>query len=195
MSSATKCSVPITACPTITYATSGGGSATKSIPAAANYLLWYAKDKTHAKYRPLYEKLNRKQIIDHFTSYAMVELADGTTRSLTREERGDPRKLPSEARIYRRQRLASPGVSTTGRSESYRWNGHDWPCPAGEQWRVSMEGMDRLAEMGRLDAAGPGALLGWKWYEEEVAGKRINNIWHRQMSTSTNATSSRPPTR
>ena len=30
---------------TITYATSGGGSSTRSIPAAANYLLWYAKDK------------------------------------------------------------------------------------------------------------------------------------------------------
>ena len=47
-----------------------------------------------------------------------------------------------------------------------------------------MEGMDRLTELGRLDAARHGALLGWKWYEDEVAGKRINNIWHRQMSTS-----------
>ena len=169
---------------TITYATSGGGSSTRSIPAAATYLLWYAKDKTQAKYRPLYEPLDRKGVIEHFSSYAMVELADGTTRAPKPEERANPRTLPPSARIYRRQRLASPGVSTTGRSDPYRWNGHDWPCPPGEQWRVSMEGMDRLAELGRLDAAGPGSLLGWKWYENEVVGKRINNIWHRQMSTS-----------
>ena len=169
---------------TITYATSGGGSSTRSIPAAANYLLWYAKDKTQAKYRPLYEPLSRKEIIEYFSSYAMVELAEGTTRPLTREERADPGSLPSEAHMYRRVSLVSPGASTTGRSDPYRWNGHDWPCPPGDHWRVSKEGMDRLAELGRLDAARPGSTLRWKQYENEVAGKRINNIWHRQMSTS-----------
>ena len=95
---------------TITFATSGGGSSTKSIPAAANYLLWYAKDKTQAKYRPLYEKLNRKQIIEHFSSYAMVELADGTTRAPTPEERADPRNLPHGH--------ASTGGSGSRRQES-----------------------------------------------------------------------------
>lgn len=169
---------------TITYKTSGGGSSTKSIPNAANYLLWYAKDKTRAKYRPLFEKLDRKQIIEHFSSYAQVELADGTNRAPNSEERLDPKKLPKGARLYQRQRLASPKEHEE-RSRPYRWNGHDWPCPPGEQWRVSVpDGMDRLAELGRLDAAGPGSTLRWKQYENEVAGKRINNIWHRQMSTS-----------
>ena len=79
---------------TITYATSGGGSSTRSIPAAATYLLWYAKDKTQAKYRPLYEPLSRKEIIEYFSSYAMVELADGTTRAPKPEERANPRQLP-----------------------------------------------------------------------------------------------------
>ena len=169
---------------TITYTTSGGGSSTSSIPNAANYLLWYAKDKPQAKYRPLYQKLNRTEVIEHFSWHVMVELSDRTVRPLSPEERANPNKLPSGARLYRRQRLASPGTSTTGRSDPYTWNGYDWPCPEGEHWRVSMEGLGRLAELGRLDAAGPGSYLGWKWYEDEVAGKRINNIWHRQMSTS-----------
>ena len=80
--------------------------------------------------------------------------------------------------------LASSGTSTTRRSEPYHWRGHDWPCPLGEQWRVSMDGMDRLAELGRLDAAGPGSMLGWKRYENEVPGRRIHNVWSRQMSAS-----------
>ena len=168
----------------ITYATSGGGAATKSLPAAANYLLWYAKDKTQAKYRPLYEKLDRKQVIEFFNWDVMVELADGTARLPKPEERADPRKLPVGSRIYRRMPLASPGLHKE-RSATYRWNDLDWRCPVGQHWRVSVpEGMDRLARLGRLDAARPGALLGWKLYETEVAGKRINNIWHRQMSTS-----------
>ena len=47
-----------------------------------------------------------------------------------------------------------------------------------------MEGMDRLAELGRLDAAGPGSTLMWKRYENEVPGRRIHNVWSRQMSAS-----------
>ena len=46
-----------------------------------------------------------------------------------------------------------------------------------------MEGLDRLAELGRLDAADTGSTLRWKRYEHEVPGRRINNIWPRQMST------------
>ena len=167
---------------TISYATTGGSSAS-TLPQVADYLLWYAKDRNRAKYRQLYEPLTRQEIIELFSSYVMVELPDGTCRKLTPEERFDPGKhLPKLARIYERTRLASPGVSTTGRSEPYEWNGHVFPCPQGEHWRVSAEGMDRLAELGRLDAAGEQAALRWKRYEDEVPGRRINNIWATQMS-------------
>ena len=46
------------------------------------------------------------------------------------------------------------------------------------------EGLDRLAGLGRLDAAGPESILSWKRYENEVPGRRIHNVWSRQMSTS-----------
>ena len=119
------------------------------------------------------------------SSYAMLELADGSTRRLTENERVAPDKhLPAGSRAYKRVALTSPGTSTTGRSEPYVWDGHTWPCPAGEHWRVSMAGMDHLAELGRLDSAGPGSALMWKWYEEEVPGRRINNMWHRQRFAS-----------
>ena len=44
-----------------------------------------------------------------------------------------------------------------------------------------MDGMDRLAERGRL-VGGTG--LRWKKYESEMPGRRINNLWHRQMQPS-----------
>ena len=169
---------------TIPYATAGSSSA-RTLSSVADFLLWYAKDKTQVKYDQLYESLSRAEKVAHMSSYAMVELDDGSTRSLTPEERDDPDAcLPEGARLYRRMRLASPGTSTTGRSDPFRWKGCDWPCPSGEQWRVSMEGMDRLADLGRLDAAGPGSALSWKRYEHEVPGRRIHNMWHQQMSAS-----------
>ena len=42
--------------------------------------------------------------------------------------------------------------------------------------------MDRLAELKRLEALEGQESLRWKLYEEEVPGRRINNIWAAPMS-------------
>ena len=168
---------------TIPYATAGSSSA-KTLPSVADFLLWYAKDKEQVKYHQIYEHLTRPEKVEHMSSYAMVELDTRATRRPTGPERTAPdAHLPEGARFYRRMRLASPGTSARGRSDIYHWDGHKWPCPAGEHWRVSMEGMDRLAALGRLDAAGPGSALSWKRYEDEVPGRPLNNLWAQQMST------------
>ena len=168
----------------IPFATTSGSSS-KTLPSVADFLLWYAKDKTQVQYRQLYEALSRSEIVEYMSSYAMVELSDGTIRPLTDGERDNPDKLlPQRARLYQRVALTSPGASTTGRSDAYFWRDHEWSCPVGEQWRVSMEGMDRLNKLNRLDAARPGSTLRWKRYENEIPGRRINNMWHQQMSAS-----------
>ena len=172
---------------TIPYATTSGSSA-KTLPSVADFLLWYVKDKTQVKYHQLYEPLDRKGILQSWTWAANVEMKGRDrliNRPLTAEEGNDPDGcLPEKARLFKRVALTSPGRSTTGRSDPYFWNGRDWLCPDGEQWRVSMEGMDRLAELGRLTGTETGSALMWKWYENEVPGRRINNMWHRQMSAS-----------
>ena len=165
----------------IPYATRGGSSS-NTLPSVADFLLWYAKDRDQVKYHQVYEPLDRAGTIDLMNWDAMVELADGTTRRLTAEEQAGPNaSLPADARLYQRMLLTSIGTSTTGRSDPYYWNGAEMPCPDGQQWRVSREGLDRLAALGRLDAAGPGSLLSWKRYEDEVPGRRINNLWHSLM--------------
>ncbi|MYC04401.1 MAG: site-specific DNA-methyltransferase [Rhodothermaceae bacterium] len=167
---------------TITYATTSGSSA-KTLPEIADYLLWYARDLKKMKYRQLYEPLDRKGKVELFRGNARVELLDGTCRKLTDEERFNPdRYLPKGARIYRRRDFDSQGASTTGRSDPYEWNGRIFPCPQDRHWSISKEGMDRLAELGRLDAAEGQARLCWKRYEGEVPGKPIHNVWAAQMS-------------
>ncbi len=167
---------------TISYATTGASSSS-TLPEVADYLLWYARDRKQVKYRQLYEPLTRADVIEFFSSYAMVELPDGECRKLTPEERFDPsRRLPKGARIYCRMPLDSQGASTTGRSEPYEYDGHMFRCRADRQWAISREGMDRLAEQGRLDTPENRDSLRWKLYEKEVPGRRINNIWAAPMS-------------
>ncbi len=166
---------------TISFATTSGSS-TQHLPQVSDYLLWYAKDKNQAKYRQLYEPLTRPEIVDYFSSYVAVELSDGTCRKLTDEERFNPDKfLPEGARIYQRTGLDSQGVSTTGRSEPYQWKGRIFRCSKNRHWSVSKQGLDKLAEMGRLEALEKQDSLRWKKYEDEVPGRRINNIWPAQM--------------
>ena len=137
---------------TVSYATSGSSSAS-TLPQVADYLLWYAKDRKRAKYRQLYEPLTRADVIESFSWHVMIELPDGRCRKPTPEECFDPDKhLPKDARIYRRMPLDSQGVSTTGRSEPYEWNGRIFRCGKDRQWAISTEGRDRLAELNRLEA-------------------------------------------
>ena len=167
---------------TISYATTGASSAS-GLPEVADYLLWYAKDRKRIKYRQLYEPLTRAEVIQVFNWDVMVELPDGGCRKLSPEERFDPdRFLPKGARIYARRPLDSQGVSTTGRSEPYEWNGRVFRVSRDGQWRISAAGMDRLAELGRLEALEGQSSLRWKLYEDEVAGRRINNLWAATMS-------------
>ena len=167
---------------TISYATTGGSSAA-TLPQVADYLLWYARDRARVKYRQLYEPLTRAEVIESFSWHVMVELPGGECRKPTPEERFDPdRNLPKGARIYRRMPLDSQGASATGRSESYEYDGRVFRCGANRHWAISREGMDRLAERGRLEALEGQASLMWKRYEDEVPGRRITNVWAAPMS-------------
>ena len=166
---------------TISFATTSS-RASNTLPEVADYLLWYAKDKEQIKYRQLYEKLTRSEIIDFFSSYVSVELSDGTCRKLTNEERFDPDKyLPKGSRVYQRCGLDSQGTSNPNRTKPYHWNGNTYHCASNRQWTISKEGIDKLNDLGRLEALEGQNSLRWKKYEDEVPGKKINNLWPTQM--------------
>ena len=161
-----------------------GSSSARQLPQVADYLLWYSRDVDHVKYRQLYEVLSRQEKIALMSSYGMVELADGNVRSLSVAERSDPSILPDDSRLFSRMRLSSQHVSTTGRSDPYRWKqdgGTVYNTPRGEQWRVHHDGLDRLADLRRLTSTASGSLR-WKQYEDEIPGRMINNLWAQQMS-------------
>jgi len=167
---------------TISYPTKGATSS-KFLPEVNQNLLWYAKDKNQFKYRQIYEPLSREETLDLFSGYAAVELENGTARRLKKEETKNLDNLPVKSKLFQASRLTSQHHSETGRSEPYVWQGIKYLCPSDTQWRISSEGMNRLAEMNRLFSFNnEGGYLSWKLYESEVPGRKISNYWHIMMT-------------
>ena len=169
---------------TISFAKSGSKTS-RTLPAIADYILWYKKDaETEVKYHQLYDELaSRKDMLDHMSYAAKLELESGEQRNLSKNEKIDPDKnLPPTSRLYTRMPLTSQRESNTGRSDLYFYKkmNKTFKCGRNNQWSVSHDGIDRLAELSRLD--GDAKSLRWKLYEDEVPGKKINNLWHRPMS-------------
>ena len=186
---------------TITWR-STGGSSSKTLPESASYLLWYAKNKFTVKYNHLYEKRDRQEIMDSFGWAAAVELLDSSSRAPKPEERRNVSRLPQDARLFKRMNPTSMGHSETGRSVDFFYEGTWRAIGAARHWRVSvctprrtngtriesetcsedpMCGMHSLAAQNRLSAT-PGDPRGvsWKQYEDEVPGKRLDNVWGQQ---------------
>ena len=155
---------------TIPYVTSLNYS-TRLLPEIGNWLVWFAKDKSQVKYHQLHEEVSdRADKISRMGFDAGLELADGSVRPLTREQRENPDKLiPKDARLFQRLPLDSAGHSTTGRSEPWTYNSTVYPCPTGNQWRVSHEGMATIAAQGRMDLS-TGKNPRWILYEDELLG-------------------------
>ncbi len=171
---------------TIMFAKAGSTSA-GTLPQVNDYLLWYCRRKASIKYQQLYQPLTTKEVIEHFSSYAMLETKEGLERPLTEAERESPEEHVKKAgaRIFRRMPLFSSHHSKT-RSGPFAWGGQTYLCPPNQQWRVSEEGLRRLGEYEptRLTRAEGSSLLAWKLYEKEVPGKHINNLWGEPMSPS-----------
>ena len=165
---------------TIPFVTSGSTSS-NLLSDVTKWILWYAKDKEQVKYHQIYEQMSKKDVVDYMTSYAMIELPNGNVQPLTTSEKENPGMLPDNAVLCQSMPLMSRGASSTGRSEPFVWNSTEYACPKNKQWRVSREGLENLARKNRLYAISGGELR-WKWYDNEIPGRKINNLWHRQMA-------------
>jgi len=69
----------------VNFVKTSGLASVDRLPTACDYLLWYARDRDHIKYRQLY--VPRELHEDGAQMYSWIALPDGTRRPMTREER------------------------------------------------------------------------------------------------------------
>ena len=153
--------------------TTGAGAPVdlKGIAATTDYLLWYARDIGEMKYRPLY--LPKEFGGEGASSYTQVELADGTRRALTKEERSAPERLPEDSRIFAYDNLTSQSGGEKSRFP-VEFEGREYR-PRRGAWRTNQEGMKNLKAARRIGIAGnaPGYIL----YLDDFPIRQINNLW------------------
>ena len=109
----------------------------------ADYLLWFAKDRSKLKYRQLFAE---KGIESDLYFYSYIESPDGKRRRLSGDEIGMP--LPKHNRLYSVSDLTSSHAYGLGK-ESFQFEGRTY-TPGARYWTTSPEGMKRLAAAGRI---------------------------------------------
>ena len=132
------------------------------IPASANYLLWYARDKEKAKFRPLFKVRGFEDDVGGRFSRAL--LANGTKHVLTTDEREDISLLEKDARIYRHDNLTS---QSGGEHSSFaiEFEGLHF-TPGKGFWKTNPAGIGRLKKSERIAAPTANSLTYVRFLED-----------------------------
>ena len=154
---------------TICYASSIG-LAGSMLDTVTNYIIWYAKSKISAKYRPLFRELTRGAT--GATRYNSVTEKTFEDRPLTKEERSGITPI-DDKRCFFRQGLTSRSGGESTRfpvqfaGKMYR--------PTAGGWRTSITGMDRVLKANRVVLEGN--RLTFKKYFGDFGYISISNFW------------------
>ena len=127
----------------ITYKVTGGTQQKGAPRRISDYLVWYTKNKEALKFHRLFldKEVNRNAI------FSDVELADGTRRSLTIEEKENPNLLPTDAKSFMTLPVHGQGA---GENTLRHFQGNQYGIPANGHWRHTLEGFNRLVRANRV---------------------------------------------
>lgn len=153
----------------ISYASSVGlGSS--MLDTVTNYILWYSKDRSLAKYRPVYKPLIRGQA--GATRYNNITDNTYSDRPLTPEEKLGTQEV-NDNRCYFKQGLTS---RSGGESTNFKVNfyGRSF-IPTAGGWRTGERGMKRVVRAARV--AIEGKRLTYKKYFGDFGQISLSNFW------------------
>lgn len=154
------------------YVRKTGGFSSSRIDNVGDYIIWYAKNINMIKYRPLYKEKSLSK--SGVSNYSNVLLADGTSRTLTKEEKIDFTILPKDAKLYGIHSLTSKGGANT--PQVYEFGGKVFCPKENEHWKASYPvGLDNLKKAGRLRDTGK--RLGYIRYFDDFPLVSIDNNW------------------
>ena len=149
--------------------TSGAGSfagGTNVLAAVNNYIVWYAKDLTRAKYRALFRS---KQAMGAASGYGMVERQDGSRDRMTTAP------MQSGDRLFAASDLTSQ-TTRVGQTTVFPVDvdgGTYRPAKGG--WKTNRDGMERLKAARRLLPIG--STLRYVRYFDDFPATSYNNNW------------------
>lgn len=139
------------------------------IPPINEYILWYAKDRNVAKFRPLYQQRMFGGVGG--SGFSNVELPNGDIRPITAEELSDPSSLPEGARVFSSNPLFS---QKHGPNDPVEINGKRFPS-GGNSWKVSPGNIPKVHAANRVLITG--SRLRFKRYADDFPLVPYSNVW------------------
>ena len=154
------------------YFSTTGGFASSALSRVGDYLVWYARDRASIKYRQLFQDKPGLETGDDFYKY--VELANGSRRPMSREERRGSEPLPNGARIFGYDNLQSSGSAST--DTPFEFEGEIFRPNRSSHWKATWpEGMVRLKVARRIGRVGN--TLRYVRYIVDNPVSPLNNSW------------------
>jgi adenine-specific DNA-methyltransferase len=155
--------------------TTAGGFTSATLSRAGDFLLWYAKDLPHIKYRRIFQT-KKSPIGQGDSKYDQVELPGKIRRALSADEKLGEEELPKGARIFRYDTLVSAGFREKT-TVDFEFNGNKYhPGPA-NNWKASVpDGMNRLAIAGRIAVTSKGKLVYVRYFDDFPAVS-MTSMW------------------
>ncbi len=147
-----------------------GGFAPTLISSVYDYVLWYAKEQSHVKFRKPYRDKDRS-LID--AGYKWLETEGGDWIRLRSGQLNGQEDMPVGKR-FQSSILVSAGASEKG-SRPLEFHGKTFRPAPGNHWKTSAEGLRVLQKANRLIAVQN--TLAYVRYAEDFTVTEFTNIW------------------
>lgn len=152
------------------------GATSETLGCVTDFIIWYAKERDSLKIRQL--SIERDYCING-KPFSNIELADGTRMKISDWEKLNKQKLdgnntPKGCKLYRLSDLTS---QTGGDSTQFpiEYNGHVYTLKGKRGWRTSIEGIERLKSLNRLQPSKD--TLNYIFYWDDYPMISLNNLW------------------
>ncbi len=175
---------------TIAFSKSSGATS-ELLPSTSDFILWYARSRADVKFRQPY--ILKEHGGAGASEYNKVLMPDGSRRALMPEEAANSALLPKGARVYRNGDLTSQGFRQFT-TVPFEFQGRTYHPGASANWKTTIEGLQRLASLGRIEARSsslayvrffddfPAVALSNTWSDTGIAGRRGEKLYVVQTS-------------
>ena len=149
------------------------GQASTILPQTKDFLIWYARDREHLKYRQLYVPKQLDEAVNG--GYDWVEDTDGNRRPMTQDDRRQLGPLlDSGWRVCALSAITSSGALQKQEPE-FTFAGETWRPPTGSHWKTTVNGLEALRTANRLGIKGNS--LRYVRYFNDFPVFNLSDVW------------------
>lgn len=145
-------------------------SASGKLDSIYDMLLWFARDKEHARYRQVYEAKSLEGRIP--SAYNKVRLASGASRSTSQAERHGG--IDPNERLYALGDITSGRPAGDGDLKEFVFQGRVF-TPGKGTFKSDVQGLNKLANAERIEATE--SRIGYVRYVDDFPAMAIANVW------------------